>query len=129
MSGEGPPNRPPPAPRGNGSPLFALAWLLGAYSRAAPARLRIFSGFPGGAGRHHLLYASEAVKTFSLFLLFLLCAKTSKEPEAASPPKRVGGGAHGVIGAWCERERERMQSVCVRMGECVHGLRGRGTRT
>ena len=29
------------------------------------------------------------------------------------------GGVHGVNGVWCERERERVKSVCMRMGECV----------
>eukprot|EP00966_Prymnesium_polylepis_P230267 5328044-Prymnesium_polylepis.1 len=61
---------------GDGSP-FALAWLFGGFShfggfsRAAPARLRLFSGFSRRpVGRHQLFLASEAV-------------------EAASPPKRV----------------------------------------
>eukprot|EP00966_Prymnesium_polylepis_P051769 1198607-Prymnesium_polylepis.1 len=87
-SGEGPPNRPPSRPpRGETGRLLPLAWLgfshFGGFSRAAPARLRLFSGFPGGVGRHQLFFnALETEETLRRLAFHSRCLDLRGGPSA-----------------------------------------------
>ena len=122
----------PPPQRGE---TGILSWLV--VLRYGVSRL-----FTGGAGRRRLFRAFLLFSGFLYAFDSLAGAFDSPSKRGTSrygsdpPPKRVcvmcvaregsvrtsawgRGGVRGVNGVWCGRERERVKSVCMRMGECV----------